>query len=168
MSNISLWQASEEYKGLCEQLYNSADEDGVVDSEVFENMVAARETFEGAVVAGAMVVRQWNKDIESINEEIERLKKLKSGIETKKDNLSKRISAACIKTGVDSINGVYANISFRASEETVIDDETQIPYDYIIEKITYSPDKAKIKAAIKSGQVVSGAHIESKKNIQIK
>lgn len=170
MSNINLWQASEEYKSLCEQLYNSTDEDGVVDEEVFENMLAAKETLEGAVVAGAMVVRQYDKDIKSIDEEIERLESLKNGIKTKKDNLAKRISDACIKTGVESIKGVYANISFRSSKETVIDDEEILPDEYkkTTTKITISSDKPKIKEAILAGKDVPGAHIESKKNIQIK
>ena len=168
MSNIRLWKASDEYYQLCEQLYNSTDEDGVVNAEVFENMIVARETFEAKAIACAMVYRQLEKDIADVNIELNRLKELKDSLSKKKQRLADSLSDACVKTGIDSIKGVYANISFRASEETIIDDESQIPYDFINEKITYLPDKAKIKAAIKSGQVVSGAHVESKKNIQIK
>lgn len=168
MSNISLWKASDEYFQLCEQLYNSTDEDGVVDAEVFENMVAARETFEAKAVACAMVYRQLEKDIADVNIELNRLKELKDSLSKKKQRLADSLSGACVKTGIDSIKGVYANISFRASEETIIDDESQIPYDYITEKITYKADKTKIKEAIKLGQIVPGAHIESKRNIQIK
>ena len=168
MSNINLWKASDEYFQLCEQLYNSTDEDGVVDAEVFESMIAARETFEAKAVACAMVYRQLEKDVADIDIELDRLKELKYILSKRKQRLAESLYDACIKTGVDIIKCVYANISFRANEETIIDDESQIPYDFTNEKITYLPDKAKIKAAIKSGQVVSGAHIENKKNIQIK
>lgn len=168
MANINLWKASEEYYQLCEQLYNTTDEDGVVDTDVFENMLAARETFESKAVACGMVIRQWEKDIYGIEEELQRLKRIKEILLAKKQRLADSLSAACIKTGVESIKGVYASISFRASEETVIDDESQIPSEYLIEKTTYKPDKAKIKAAIKAGQIVSGAHVENKKNIQVK
>ena len=168
MSNINLWKASDEYFQLCEQLYNSTDEDGVVDAEAFENMVAARETFEAKAVACAMVYRQLEKDIADVDIELNRLKELKDSLSKKKQRLANSLSDACVKTGVDSIKGVYANISFRVSEETIIDDESQIPYDYITEKITYKADKTKIKEAIKAGQIVPGAHIERKKNIQIR
>lgn len=141
MANISLWKASDEYYQLCEQLYNTADEDGVVDAKVFENTIAARETFESKAVACGMVIRQWDKDIYGIEEELERLKRIKESLLAKKRRLADSLSAACIKTGVESIKGLYASISFRASEETIIDDESQIPREYLTEKPRINPTR---------------------------
>ena len=78
------------------------------------------------------------------------------------------MAMACEKTGTDSVKGVSASVSFRASELTVIDDESEIPEEYIVVKTTTAPDKTKIKNAIKAGVVIPGAHIESKRNIQIR
>lgn len=170
MSNINLWKASDEYYQLCEQLYNSIDEDGVVAEQAMSAILEARETFEGKAVAVAMVYRQFDKDIASIDEEIERLDAHKKSLNAKKERLKRSLSDACEKTGVESIKGIYANISFRASEETVIDNENILPEEFkrTTTKITVSADKTKIKAAIKAGQVVAGAHIEKKMNLQIK
>ena len=171
MSNISLWQASDEYRDLCEHLYNSTDEDGVVNADVFDNMLAAKATFETKAIAVAMVVRQYDKDIANLNEEIERLKQLKDRLKAKKERLTESLSRACETTGTERIEGVYASVSFRNNPPSVkIDDENEIPYDYIREKVTrtYEPDKVKIKEAILRGETVPGAHLEQERKMQIK
>lgn len=167
-NNNSLYVLAEEYaeKGL--QLYNATDEDGVVDVAIMNEMLAAKGSFEEKAIAVATVIRMFDDDISQTKSEIERLKNRLQRLEKKQTNIKRYLSDACEKADTYAIDGLYANISFRASEETIIDDESQIPYDFITEKITYAPDKAKIKAAIKAGQVVSGAHIESKRNIQIR
>lgn len=58
------------------------------------------------------------------------------------------------------------NVSYRRSEGVVIDDAKDIAEKYI--KYTPSYDVAGIKAAIKSGETVTGAHLEERKNIQIR
>lgn len=70
--------------------------------------------------------------------------------------------------GYERIDGARVSISFRNSEETVIDNMDELPKEFIKEKVTYSPDKTAIKQAIKAGKEVNGAHIEKKKNLQIK
>lgn len=59
-------------------------------------------------------------------------------------------------------------ISFRKSESVKITDIDAIPMNYIVEKITESPDKTAIKAALKNGLDVPGCELELKNNIQIK
>ena len=64
-----------------------------------------------------------------------------------------------------------SNISCRKSEEVVPDfdgAEETIPEESMRVKVVREMDKAKIKAAIKEGRTVPGAHIEVRKNIQIK
>ena len=56
----------------------------------------------------------------------------------------------------------------RKSEALEIDDEDLIPDDMFREKVTRSPDKAAIKAAIKAGQDIVGARIVSRTNWSIK
>ncbi len=168
MANNSLYVLSEEYKSLYEQLYNSIDEDGVVDVQIMNALTVAKGTFEEKATSVATVCRMLENDEEQIDNEIKRLTAIKKRIGNEKNRIKQYLSESCQKTGIDSIKGLYANISFRQSEETVIDDESLIPDEFLIAKTTITPDKTKIKASIKAGQVVPGAHIESKKNIQIK
>lgn len=59
-------------------------------------------------------------------------------------------------------------VSFRRSASVCVFDEQALPAAYITEKITRSPDKAAIKAAIKSGAEVPGAALVDNLNVQIK
>jgi hypothetical protein len=56
----------------------------------------------------------------------------------------------------------------RKSEAVEIDDEDLIPDDMFREKVTRSPDKTAIKAALKAGQEIVGARLVSRTNWSIK
>jgi len=56
----------------------------------------------------------------------------------------------------------------RRSEAVEIEDEDLIPDDMFREKITRSPDKSAIKAALKAGQQIIGARLVSRTNWTIK
>lgn len=56
-------------------------------------------------------------------------------------------------------SGSYS-LTVRAGVASVlINDEELIPAEYMVEKVTYSPDKKAIKAAIESGLEVKGAEL---------
>ena len=59
-------------------------------------------------------------------------------------------------------------ISFRRSTVVEIDDESALPADMVNEKITITPNKDAIKAAIKNGQEISGCRLVDRLNTQIK
>ena len=58
-------------------------------------------------------------------------------------------------------------ISFRKSEVVEVDEES-VPKKWLTKKITFAPDKIRIKEAIKSGLKIKGCSISEKQNIQIK
>lgn len=59
-------------------------------------------------------------------------------------------------------------VSFRKSTAVNVLDEAAIPAAYMAEKISKTPDKAAIKAAIKSGIEVPGAALVDNLSVQIK
>lgn len=59
------------------------------------------------------------------------------------------------------------DVSFKKSVTTEIIDLAEIPEQYIKTKIERSADKEAIKNAIKSGEVIKGAKLVKKNNIQI-
>lgn len=58
-------------------------------------------------------------------------------------------------------------VSFRKSEAVEVDEES-VPKKWFTKKITFAPDKIRIKEAIKSGHKIKGCSIVEKQNIQIK
>jgi hypothetical protein len=59
-------------------------------------------------------------------------------------------------------------ISNRISKSVEVTDCTQLPKEYLKEKIEISADKTAIKKAIESGENISGALLVTKSNLQIK
>lgn len=61
---------------------------------------------------------------------------------------------------------VTGKVSFRKSKALVVDDEARIPEQY--QRIAYSVDKTALKKAIENGDNIAGAHIEVRRNVQVK
>lgn len=59
-------------------------------------------------------------------------------------------------------------VSFRKSTAINVLDEAAIPAAYMAEKVTRSPDKIAIKAAIKGGEAVPGVALVENLSVQIK
>ena len=66
-----------------------------------------------------------------------------------------------------SFETARVRISFRKSTATEINAEL-LPKKWNVKKITYTPDKAAIKAALLAGESIKGAQLVERQNIQIK
>lgn len=79
-----------------------------------------------------------------------------------------------LKQGVERFGAIKADtrtVSLRKSEETVITDDSILPDELrhpIVVPLQGSPDKAAIKARIKQGHAVPGAHIQVNQKVHIK
>ena len=165
----ALYLISTDYQALYERILDSADEEtGEVDTELVSVLNQAEGAFEQAAVNVATIYRMLGEESERFSAEIKRLEEIKKRIDRKKEWVKGELSAACERTGVLSVRGMYANIGFRASEQTVIENELEIPEEYMTVKTTKEPNKKAIKEAIKAGKLVPGASVKKVQNIQIK
>ena len=86
------------------------------------------------------------------------------------DYLAGYLSHTMQSCNILKISGPGVALSFRASNVVMIDEPDLIPAKYMRQAPPPSPepDKEAIKAAIKVGELVPGAHIETHMNLQIK
>lgn len=174
MSNksLSLWGLSNEYVELYNALIETADtETGEVDIDISKALEKVQGAFEEKAIATATVWRALGKYSKDIDEEIKRLQALKAHTENQQKKVEYYLTEACNKAGIESIKGIYANISFKTNPPKVVfDDESLIPEEYITEtvKVEKSISKTKIKEAIQSGIEVAGARLVQERKIQIK
>lgn len=166
MPNIN--KLGNDYLMLANRLADTADEDGVIDPSLLPVVSEAKELVESKAVSIGCIIKQLNTYKAQIDEEVKRLKAMSDTLGNRVDYLKNATSTVLKHCGIERIDGVQAVISFRKSETTVIDDESELPDEYIATKITTSPDKTKIKNAIKAGMVVPGARVVEQQNIQIK
>lgn len=166
---MNLYNLTAECKSLYDDIIASADDDtGEVDLSLVNALSVRQEEWNDKAIAVACVYRALDEDSARVGREIERLTAIKKRLERERDRVKEGLANACNALGVEKVQGMYANISFRSSEQTVIENEGAIPDEYMTVKTTYTPNKTAIKEAIKAGKDVPGAHVEKRKNIQIK
>ena len=165
----SLFNLAKEYTDLYSALVSSVyEETGEVDVDIASALANVQGSFEEKAIATATVSRMLGNTVDEVSKEIDRLKRLKAHLEREDGRVKEYLKKAMEMTGTEKVQGISASISFRQSEQTVIDNEEELPEEYITVKTTYAPNKTAIKTAIKAGKEVPGAHIETVKNLQIR
>lgn len=168
----SLYNLATEYQELYTALVSTADEEtGEVDVDIAAALANVQGTFEEKAIATATVSRMLGNTVEEVSKEIDRLKRLKAHLEREDGRVKEYLKNAMEMTGTEKIQGISASISFRKSEKVVPDyegSEELIPEEYMRITVKREMDKTKIAKAIKAGNEVPGAHIETVMNLQIK
>lgn len=121
---------------------------------------------------------QREEKLESVALWIKNLKADAAAYKAEKDAFAERENAAKDKAEklsewlTEALKGEKMStskvaISFRKSESVEVDEES-VPRKWLTKKITFAPDKIRIKKAIKSGLKIKGCSIVERQNIQIK
>ena len=130
--NNSLRNLSESYLAIRDELFNTMDEEtGEVNSEVLERLNSIQESFEAKAQNVALVCLELRDRKETIEREIDRLEKLKKRAKRGEAWLEMYLSEAMTSTGYETIDGAFTKISFRSSEETIIDNIDELPKEFI-------------------------------------
>lgn len=165
----NIYALSYEAETLYNRLISAMDEDtGEVDIELANALAEKQEEFAVSATNYASVIRALKAKQSEAEAEIARIKAISDKLGKVVERMTNGLSEACQRLNIEKLDGLHAQISFRKSEQTIIDNIEALPKEYINEKVTYTPNKALIKAALKAGEVIDGAHIETVKNIQIK
>ena len=136
-----------------------------------QDMSTALDSIQGTVAEKAegilMVMKTLEAEQDAYTKEIARLNDLKSKTKNKVDSMKDYLSYNLQQMDIKKLDTTLFKLSFRKSESVVIDDQTQLPKEYIKVKTTESPDKTALKKALKNGDI-KGCHIETKQNLQVK
>lgn len=98
---------------------------------------------------------------------IAELKARKARIEKARD-IAQAVIEKLLPVG-EKLETDFVTLSWRKSEAVVVDGAPELlPEKYQRVKITVDADKTAIKAAIKAGEIVPGARLEVRQNLQIK
>lgn len=163
----ALYQIGKEFQELA-ALAETADEDMAV--AIHDTMGAIQAEFEDKGKAIAMLALNIDGDLEAIQSQIDRLTERKRIINNRKEALKEYLRTNMEASGITKISHPLFTISLgKGRPIVVVDNEKDIPDDYMNVKVTSSPDKAMIAKAIKEGVEVPGAHSETgKSSISIK
>jgi hypothetical protein len=112
------------------------------------------------------VILNNQADSNAIDAEIKRLKALKDAIDSTTDKLKEAVSNAMLMHDLTEVKSPLVKMSFRKSKSVHITDENELDASFFEYKRTVN--KTAIKKAIEGGELVVGAELIEKDNLQIK
>jgi hypothetical protein len=162
MSNI--YQIQQDYLSITNELIEAG---GELTPELETALAINKQELQKKGINYGYVIKSLESDISAIDEEIKRLQSLKQSRSKTTELLKNTIKEAMQLYGIEELKTPTLKINFRKSESIDAEDEQLLDY-YCVFKTTRTPDKAKIKEAIKNGDAVMGASLNINYNLQIK
>jgi hypothetical protein len=157
----SMYQISSEALNIA-----SALEDGELSPELELSLRINQTELQEKGINYAYVIKESEETIECIDKEIKRLQEAKKVQSNKVERLKETLVNAMNIYGIEKIESALIKISIRKSESVEISEGLPLKYQTV--KTVYTPDKTRIKNAIKSGENVLGATLQTNYNLQIK
>lgn len=143
-----LYEITEDFERLMD-MEITTDEDAAAMMALLEE---SQERFEDKV-EGVLRVRQMLKgEVETIANEIDRLRQQKDAREKKIDKLMEYLRFHLEKMNMSEVKTATFKVKRVASKPVVIiEEDATLPPEFVVEKTTVTPDKAKIYEFIKGG-----------------
>lgn len=161
----SLYKIDRELMALLEAI---AEQEGEITPEQDEQLAINRYELETKAVDYSMAILQLNAWVEMADKEAKRVTAIKNAYKKTSETLKQRITDAMERYDIKEVKDATIKVSLRKSVQTIIDDLNQVPKQYKTVKVETTPDKTAIKKAIQEGEIIEGAHLEEKNNLQIK
>jgi hypothetical protein len=159
----ALYHINEELNAINEELMAAQ---GELTPELENKLVITKQELAEKSVNYALVILNNQADSNAIDAEIKRLKALKDAIDSTTDKLKEAVSNAMLMHDLTEVKSSLVKISFRKSKSVHITDENELDASFFEYKRTVN--KTAIKKAIEGGELVVGAELIEKNNLQIK
>lgn len=111
---------------------------------------------------------ELDSEAHQIDAQIKRLKARKDGMKRRADTLKNLMLDAMTSTGLTKVSDPLVTVYLRKSTATIVDEMDILPKDLLRVKVETSPDLIAIGKKLKAGEVVPGAHLEERQNVNIK
>jgi hypothetical protein len=156
---------------ILERGFNDAcvNEDGEIDFDLAQQFLEALEgEREEKLESIALYIKELRNESFAIAQEEVKLKNRRQAKEKKAERLEEYLKSSLLGFGSKKFETPRVVLSFRTSKAVVVTDESKLDKKYMKAKVVVTVDKTAIKDALDKGEVVEGAAIEEKQNLQIK
>ena len=164
----SLYEIDRNIQAFIDTLFDYADENGVIDDSVDMAILDdLKEQRQKKMENIALYIKNLASEASAIKEEEKSLSERRKRTERKCERLKGILVRSMMENDEKELSSARYCARIRDSKATEVYDETILPSDYLVEKITYAPDKKAIKEAIESGKEIAGARIVTNHNLKI-
>lgn len=157
---MNLYQIKEEIKNAIDECIDMETGE-IINPELLDNLNEQLNIKRENI---ALYIKNLVADIKAIDEEIKNLTARKRSMNNKVDWLKSYLANDLQGNKFETAKVV---VSFRKSKSVEINPDAEIPNKFLIQQQP-KPDKAGLKKAIQSGEVINGVSIVEKSNISIK
>jgi hypothetical protein len=107
--------------------------------------------------------------IDLLKSQEEKIRAKRQALERAQERFRQYLLEAMHYYGVQKVKGNHRTISLRKSEAVQVTGNPQdLPDKYREVRIEYKPIKAEIKKALKAGEIIFGAQLETRESVQIR
>lgn len=164
----SLYDIDKNIEDIMTKMYEVMDETGEVTPELAEELQALNEARDQKLENIGAFIKNLNADVTAMKTEKDALDKRIKAKQRQIDWLKSYVSSDLLTHGQSKFESARVVFSFRESTAVDIPDETVIPKKYFIKKTEMKLDKEGIGKLLKEGQVIRGASLIKRQNLQIK
>jgi len=161
---MNLYELTTELKSFYEQIENGEE----FTEEMEKALVLTEQNLQTKAIDYGYVIKSLDAEMEMFDNEIKRLQERRKQLAKTQDMLKDRLTGAMQEFGITEMKGKTIKLSFRKSESVDVYNVDALPEEFKRTKVTVEPDKIAIKEALKNGEVVEGATLLIKDNLQIK
>ena len=162
---LSLYEIEKTYLSIVEELIENG---GELTPSLEAELNINKEELQNKGICYGFMVKELEMQSDTIDIEIKRLQALKKTRTNTIDKLKNNLSQAMQMFGIEELKTAIIKINFRKSESVEIEDLALLDSQFIKVVTTKTADKVAIKDAIKSGESVQGAILQTNSNLQIK
>ena len=139
---------------------------GELTPEIEEAMLITEENFISKAEAYGATISEYDAQAEACAQEIKRLQAFKKTCENVSKRMKERMSDAMMTFDKDKVTAGTFRFSFRKSTAVVVENEELIPEEYFRTERTIC--RKELMDALKAGEVIAGAMIETRQTLQMR
>jgi hypothetical protein len=163
MNNITLYHITSEQLRINELLEESG---GELTPEIEEALVLNEHNFVTKSEGYIQTIAKYQALVDAADNIIKEAQRKKRVFDNISKRLKERLQDAMIIMGRDRVEIGIHTLSLRNSVAVNITEENKIPNEFI--KVETSVDKMKVKEALKRGELIPGAELQTNQSIQIR
>ena len=162
---MKLYEIPEEYRKVLEGVQVDEETGEILGTDALVEFAGdLNETIKNT----GLYLFELDSEAQQIDAQIKRLKARKDGMKRRADTLKNLMLDAMTSTGLTKVSDPLVTVYLRKSTATIVDEMDILPKDLLRVKVETSPDLVAIGKKLKAGEVVPGAHLEERQNVNIK
>lgn len=161
---MKLYDLNQDYQNVLNMLYS----EDIDEQTILDTLESLEGEIEDKADNYAKIIISLKADAKAIKDEETRLSDRRKALENKSETLKKNLEGVMRETGKTDFKTALHSFKIQKNPESVIiDDESKIPYKYLIEQQPTINKKA-ISELLKSGVKVSYAHLKQGEGLRIR